>query len=613
MPVSIPGTPVGTGNLGAATSHSITLPTGIVEGEVICVYVMLSQSNKGASITGYTSLDVIFPSPGGSAHIMLTKVATVSEPASVTLNITPSGTAGLNGVAFRATGVDTADIFNSDNFTSLTTANTSTPSIPASTLTTVSTNGVITAISAEASRDVVSFDADLDLEIYSDAASNSFHAFIDYESGGVGNPQYDFTMSSAREYNISIFELKASAAATPTINTVTDPATDASTSTIAGTDFEAAQGTGNVDLDQGAVTVSPSVNSWADTSIEIVVPTIKSTQLKYGTTDYTVNTDASGSSNTLAGVINPATGEAYVDLVSINATATHRITAIADLAIGDQIWYTQELLLNGVTPSGKNVTVNDDASFTFPGDTPVGTYEFTVQVWDTADQTWGSSAQQTVVVGTPTTPVILTVTDPAAEGGNSTLTGTDFESPQGAGAVALEQGAVSVSPTVNTWADTSIEIAIPTIKATQLKYGSANYEVTNNSAGVSNSLAGVITPASGELFTDLTSINVSAPFRITVLPGIAASDQIWYTRELLLNGVTPSGKFVTVNADSSFSFPADTPAGNYEFTVQAWDDGTQTWGSSAQQTLVAPEPTVSGLTGPLTSELTSSLTGPLAI
>jgi hypothetical protein len=186
-------------------------------------------------------------------------------------------------------------------------------------------------------------------------------------------------------------------AAVTTITTIApDPAASAVPLTITGTNFEATQNTGAVTQEQGAIVVGLTETAWADLEITATSALIESTQLKYGTQTLRVTNDAGGS-DAKTFVENPEVGSGFVDLTSIESVAANRITAVADLAIGDQIRYTNTLSGGG----GFSVTVNPDATVTIDGATPEGMYTFDIIVWDNADQTWSTVVEQDVVIGPP--------------------------------------------------------------------------------------------------------------------------------------------------------------------------------------------------------------------
>ena len=92
-------------------------------------------------------------------------------------------------------------------------------------------------------------------------------------------------------------------------------------------------------------------------------------------------------------------GKSYVTLTSINATADYRITAVADLEIGDRI----EGDTLTTPPSGDaaiTVTYNPDGSLSFSGD-PAG-HSFQVRVLDSTG-IWGNPATQAFPANTALT------------------------------------------------------------------------------------------------------------------------------------------------------------------------------------------------------------------
>lgn len=126
---------------------------------------------------------------------------------------------------------------------------------------------------------------------------------------------------------------------------------------------------------------------------ENIVDSVGSANLTlYG---FTFNQPASTTSDVI-----PPANNSFVDITSLAASGD-RITAIPDLAIGDQLRY-ESILYQGATPTGHTVVVNADGTYTLTGagDNPIpdGTYNFEVRAWDTSDQTWGTAADQTVVI-----------------------------------------------------------------------------------------------------------------------------------------------------------------------------------------------------------------------
>lgn len=203
------GTTVSTGYLAASTSHLVGVPDGIQAGEFYGIYCLLSESGKTASATGFDSRSFNFSVASSSAHVLLFKEADGTESGNITVNIEPDGTSALTAHAFRLSNVDMLDPFNGNNYTSETdTVSVTTTTIAADTLFNSANNGFLAAVAAEANRDVVTADADL-IEIGSTADTNSVHVYLDEFSTTGGNPQYDWLMSSSRQFDKTIFEIKA--------------------------------------------------------------------------------------------------------------------------------------------------------------------------------------------------------------------------------------------------------------------------------------------------------------------------------------------------------------------------------------------------------------------
>lgn len=171
-----------------------------------------------------------------------------------------------------------------------------------------------------------------------------------------------------------------SAGGTPTITSTSDDTpTDGSTLTLTVTNAEASQGTGGVTADG----VGWTETSWADTSVAV---TVALGDNKYGVNVPLVLTNNSGLSSSAYNVqIQPASGKAYVNLSGTLATEGDRITAIPDLASGDQLEIS-----NVIGGTISDVTVNADASFSVVA----GVTAFDVRVND--DTGWSVAATQYV-------------------------------------------------------------------------------------------------------------------------------------------------------------------------------------------------------------------------
>lgn len=192
------------------------------------------------------------------------------------------------------------------------------------------------------------------------------------DSGDPGN-------ASAQVAALLVFPT-AGGGGTPTITSTSDDTpTDGSTLTLTVTNAEASQGTGGVTADG----VGWTETSWADTSVAV---TVALGDNKYGVNVPLVLTNDSGLSSDPYNVqIQPASGKAYVNLSGTLATEGDRITAIPDLASGDQLEIS-----NVVGGTISDVTVNADASFSVVA----GVTAFDVRVND--DTGWSVAATQYV-------------------------------------------------------------------------------------------------------------------------------------------------------------------------------------------------------------------------
>ena len=195
----------------ASTSHTISLPASIQNGEALVLILVNDGNAASCTATGYSFIDSNTASSSSATFCLGYKQATGSEGATVTVTTNSSNT--LTGHAVRLSGVNTADITNADNFSSTSVGSAlSTFSISANTLTGLTSgDGVIVVVAAEASRSVTSADADLAL-IGNEVGNPSVHAYIDLDAGGTGNAQYDFTMSGTRDYDLFMVNIEASSA-----------------------------------------------------------------------------------------------------------------------------------------------------------------------------------------------------------------------------------------------------------------------------------------------------------------------------------------------------------------------------------------------------------------
>lgn len=148
-----------------------------------------------------------------------------------------------------------------------------------------------------------------------------------------------------------------------------------------------------VEIRQGTTIVEQDIVDADDESIEfdVVFETTSGEDLKFGAATLAViNADEQEATHSIT--IVPPSGHLYVDVGTPNTTADNRITAVSDLASGDQLWARG--VGGGAAPTG--LQLNADATFQFSsGNTPAS---FDVRAWDASDSTWGDWATQSIVV-----------------------------------------------------------------------------------------------------------------------------------------------------------------------------------------------------------------------
>lgn len=186
-------------------------------------------------------------------------------------------------------------------------------------------------------------------------------------------------------------------------------------------------------------------------------------------------------------------------------------------------------------------------------------------------------------------PVVTDVdTDESITGtqANVVITGTSFGATQGAGHVKVFDGSLSVTPTIDTWAATSIQFDMSIGTSTGIRYGARTLRVTDNAAAFGE-LAITVTAPAGVNFVNLTTLAAPAD-RLTSSPDMASGDQLEWS-----NVVGGTIADVTVFPDGSFSFIAGVTAFNFRV-----HDVTTGWGASATVTTAGLVPTITTTTLP---------------
>ena len=163
---------------------------------------------------------------------------------------------------------------------------------------------------------------------------------------------------------------------------------------IDGTDFD----TATVEIEQEQGPVAQSIDSQNATTIvfdTVFMGAGAEPDLRYGSaTLRVVNGDAQ--EDTIAITITAPSGFAYVTIGTPDTEASNRITAVADIAGGDQLEWSN---VQGGTEA--DVIINDDGTF----ECDAAVTAFDVRCWDSGDGTWGTAATQSVSSPSDTPPV----------------------------------------------------------------------------------------------------------------------------------------------------------------------------------------------------------------
>lgn len=202
---------------------------------------------------------------------------------------------------------------------------------------------------------------------------------------------FNWTAGAAANYwAVGIPIIASGGAGAPSITNVDTDNTVTSTQTgwvVNGTGFN----TATVSITQGSTTKSQTVTGQTATTItcNTVFDTGGTPHLKYGAATLRVTNADTQFGNQAITLIVPS-GRLAVDITVPNGTAGNRITAVPDIAAGDQLEVS-----NVVGGTIADVNVNADATF----DCGESVISFDVRCWSTADSTWGSIGTQVVSGG----------------------------------------------------------------------------------------------------------------------------------------------------------------------------------------------------------------------
>lgn len=196
-----------------------------------------------------------------------------------------------------------------------------------------------------------------------------------------------------------LFQTNSTGTTTPSVLTV-NSTTPVRGSTLVISMLNAGGAAGTVTLGG----VAQTVLGWSDSTVSIAV--VRGTN-KYGVPLNLVVTraDAVAASPFALFSLQPQAGWQFVNIVTPNPTVANRITAVADIAAGNQLAW------GNITGTGP-VTVANDATWSALG-TVTG---FDAELWTTADG-WGTAGTQNLVPVVPVayiTPVIYQPNAPSA-------------------------------------------------------------------------------------------------------------------------------------------------------------------------------------------------------
>lgn len=204
---------------------------------------------------------------------------------------------------------------------------------------------------------------------------------VDYATGGASAPWCFQAVA------IEIKDASTTSGVTVTdVNTNESFRSDQTGVVVTSTGAGSLQGSGGITLRQNALVATQTITSWSATSQTFnAVPG----NLKFGSATLRV-TENAGAFGEIPVTLQPPTGQIYTNLTSVFSTASDRITAIPDLAAGDQL----HVRAVGGGPAPAGLVLNPDCTYYFSsGSTPTA---FEVRAWDAGDSTWGAFATQTL-------------------------------------------------------------------------------------------------------------------------------------------------------------------------------------------------------------------------
>ena len=194
----------------SGTSHTINLPTGIQAGELI--YIAGASTNRG--VNGLPSFPAGWQGESGASDsgeslntFAYWIVATGSEGSSIT--VTTTGNAQIIAVAARFSGAakTTAKFSAGTSGTGNVGSSQASFNIAQDFITGLRSNsGALVFVAAASDKTVSSADGDLSSVGGVNNSTLSGHLYYDGNTNASGNPQYDFTMSAAADFDYRVVE-----------------------------------------------------------------------------------------------------------------------------------------------------------------------------------------------------------------------------------------------------------------------------------------------------------------------------------------------------------------------------------------------------------------------
>lgn len=223
------------------------------------------------------------------------------------------------------------------------------------------------------------------------------HLYTNIEATSGASIDFTATMSASSWFDTSIMAVYDAASSPPTVTSVNGGSAISEGATnvaVVGTNF--ASGMTSAITQPSAVSVTQpftftdATDGTFNLSMEPAGTQLAFTDATYVTT-YTVTTTG-GTSSPVAVTLSPPAGLIFQTLSSINPSSSTRITALPDLAIGDQLEAAGNAA--GTAPIPTGLSLNSDATFQFSiGNTP---QPFYVRAYDGVNFVWGAWALQSL-------------------------------------------------------------------------------------------------------------------------------------------------------------------------------------------------------------------------